>query len=67
MSHAQTMRMNNSIFESNMKDLVDFIRSNLVSVFGFILIVANIRSFLTFNYNFEVKFIHCQTNMMSMV
>ena len=58
---------------------MDFIRCNSVGVIGFSLIffffgrigfsliVANIRPFLSFNYNFEVKFIHRQTNMMSMV
>jgi len=40
MSWAQTMGMNHIIFESNLKDLVESIRSNSAGLAGFSLIVA---------------------------
>ncbi|XP_024640655.1 uncharacterized protein [Medicago truncatula] len=65
MSWALSSGFHNVIFETDSKMLVDVVHSDNAGISEFYVIVSKIRGLLALHYNFEVKFVRRQANMVA--
>ncbi|XP_024630414.1 uncharacterized protein [Medicago truncatula] len=65
MSWAFSSGFQNVIFETDSKMLVDAVHSDSAGIPKFYVIVSKIRGLLALHYNFEVKFVRRQANMVA--